>query len=194
MSCSSFPRSATLLALICLSACGGMREAEYTSPRPNAETPQPEPTEVDAGYRWSDAANRCEKSNEPGLNPGFLGECGDLTSRTLVARDLRGISMKGARFFRAKMKSALLDQSDLSHAELGQAELMYTSLVNASLAYAQAATADFTSAALDGADLRFADLSHARLGGASLKGAFFNSSTSLPFSEAEAISRGMLKN
>lgn len=186
-------RRISLAFLLMLTACDGMQEAQRTPPgsRPDAQV---ETTEADQGFRWSDASARCEKDGQAGWNPGFLGECGNLSSRLLNSQDLRRVSLKGALLHSTQLKLAVLDEVDLSHATLFQTQLLRASLVRASLVQAQASNADLKGAALDGADLRGADLSHTQLTEASLKGALFDASTRLPFSETEAISRGMIKN
>ena len=85
----------------------------------------------------------------------------------LNAADLRG----------SDLSSVDLNQADLSHANLSKVHLDRASLV---------------AADLRGADLRGACLIEADLRQARLEGAIFDRTTQLPFTEFEAISKGMV--
>jgi uncharacterized protein YjbI with pentapeptide repeats len=130
----------------------------------------------DAGFRFNEESGRCEKEGAPGLNPGFVGECGDLSRVYLFGENLRGKNLRGAVFARA----------DLAHADLSGADLRGASLAGAYLYRAD----------LSGADLRDAVFS-TRLGRAQLyrvrlEGAVFDACTVLPFSPGDALARRMV--
>lgn len=113
-----------------------------------------------------------------------------LRDADLCARDLRG----------ARLPHATLDLADLQGTRLAQCDLSY-----ASLRFAKLSGADLRSAVLRGADLFNADLRRADLRSADLTQiaslgidwaeALIDPRTRLPFSPAEASTRGLiLKN
>jgi hypothetical protein len=99
----------------------------------------------------------------------------------------------GEYLYGANLQGADLQGVDLYRWQLGRADL-----TNADLRHANLAGAYLFNADLRGADLRGARFSTA-LKGAELKqtvlvGARFDAATQLPFSEAEALRRGMVKS
>jgi uncharacterized protein YjbI with pentapeptide repeats len=100
--------------------------------------------------------------------------------------------LRNAYLFEASLQSADLQGADLSKCQLGHADLRNADLRNANLTGAYLFKTD-----LRGADLRGAKFATA-LKGAELKktllaGAQFDETTELPFSAAEALSRGMVQ-
>lgn len=119
-----------------------------------------------------------ERASKLGIN---------LRDADLCARDLR----------HAKLSSIKLDLADLQGAQLAACDLRYASLRFAKLAGADAKGASFRGADLFNADLRRVDLRGADLSQASVLGtewaeACYDDKTKLPFSRAEADSRGLV--
>ena len=97
----------------------------------------------DLGFRFT--AGKCmNATGAPGLNPMFLGQCGDLRQTDLHGKDLKGLDLRGS----------VLSGSDLSGADLSGAKLESASLEGADLTDARLSGADFTRATLRRADLR----------------------------------------
>jgi uncharacterized protein YjbI with pentapeptide repeats len=104
-----------------------------------------------------------------------------------------GKDLRGAYLFEAKLKNVDFRGANLEKAQLGHADLRGADFRGAKLTGAYLRKAD-----LSGADLRGAEL-HSKIGGAELntvklEGARFDSRTVLPFDDAEAIRRGMVKS
>src|SRR5688572_9411783 len=99
----------------------------------------------------------------------------------------QGKDLSGAYLFQAKLQNVDFRGATLFRTQLGEADLR---------------GADFRGAKLTGAYLHKADLAGADLRGAelktlpgkvNLKGARFDETSRLPFDEAEALRRGMVK-
>jgi uncharacterized protein YjbI with pentapeptide repeats len=162
-----------------------------------------------AGFRYENG--KCvNEAGEEGLNPGYVGECGelrahDLREATLNTVDFSGADMHNVRARAAKLRDAVLVGANLRSAELEGADLRGADLTNARMDRANLRIADLSGAILfevkldranfEGAllrdanlarsdlrraDFRGADLSYADLTRANLRGAMFNQSTVFP--------------
>jgi len=105
----------------------------------------------------------------------------------------QGKDLRGAYLYEAQLKNADFRGANLEKTQLGHADLRGADFRGAKLSGAYLHKAD-----LSGADLRGAEL-HSKIGGAELnmvklEGARFDSRTVLPFDDAEAIRRGMVKS
>lgn len=124
-------------------------------------------------------------------------------------RDIRKLSLRGARLILAELGGVDARKVDFTRSELSGADLSTANLRHAIFAHADLCKANLRSADLCGADLSGADLMMATLAGADLSGARLNGAcidetdftdatfdheTELPFDEAEALRRGMRKN
>ena len=152
-----------------------------------------------------------------GLNlTDFVGMGADLTGMDLrgvffLRGDLRSIRLTnavlsdgsgdwGSRafFWNARLEFATLDsvaastvefvEAKLDHASLAQGDFSAGDFTRASLRDADLTGTNFTGAKLQGADLSGAKLSPETL----FQGAEANAKTRLPFSQAEALARGMI--
>ena len=117
-----------------------------------------------------------------------------MAATTAVAQD-QAEAAQGERrtyFFRAQMKGADLKLADLRKAHLSQADLRGADLRGATLEGAYLRKTDLRDADLRGVKfstrLKGADLSTTRLEGAS-----YDATTVLPFDDAKARARGMVK-
>ena len=110
-----------------------------------------------------------------------------MTVATVAAaqgKDLRGAYLYAAQLERVDLRNANLNKTQLAHANLRQADLRGAKLGGAYLYQAD----------LSGADLRGAEFkSRSELHKVNVSGARFDSTTVLPFDEAEALKRGMVK-
>lgn len=123
--------------------------------------------------------------------------------------DLSRTLFRGGYFYKATFAKASLDSADFSRSlltdvEMGEADLSAAkfesaSITTVSFSESNLTDADFTNSLITNVDfrsanLRGADFSDVNLGSSNTwKGATFNSSTKLPFSEAQAIQYGMIK-
>lgn len=106
------------------------------------------------------------------------------TAAAAQEKDLRGAYLYGAQLERVDLRNANLNKTQLAHANLRDADLRGAKLGGAYLYRAD----------LSGADLRGAQFkSRSELHRVKVTGARFDSTTVLPFDEAEALSRGMVK-
>ena len=116
------------------------------------------------------------------------GECADLVAAKLSNTDLSGANLNGANLIVANLSGANLSGAHLSGANLKVANLSGANLSDVHLYRAN----------LSGADLSMVDLSGICMDTAifektNLKGAKYNDKTILPFGDAEAKRRGMIK-
>ena len=106
------------------------------------------------------------------------------TAATAQGKDLRGAYLFSAQLERVDLRGANLAKTQLGHANLKDADLRGAKLGGAYLYQAD----------LSGADLRGAEFkSRFELHKVKLTGARFDRTTVLPFGEAEALERGMVK-
>jgi uncharacterized protein YjbI with pentapeptide repeats len=110
-----------------------------------------------------------------------------MTVATVAAaqgKDLRRAYLYGAQLERVDLRGANLNKAQLSHANLKDADLRGADLGGVYLFRAD----------LSGADLRGAKFKNqSELLRVNVTGAKFDASTVLPFDEAEALKRGMVK-
>lgn len=148
----------------------------------------------DLGFRFSESSGRCENQDgQVGLNPGLLGECGDLAGADLGAAQLDGLNLRGADLSRAYLFGASLKRADLRSALLQKAQLGAARLDGADLRGANLNEAYLFSTTLHDADLRGAQLETVRLARTSLRGATFDWTTSLPVPSKRAAELGMVR-
>ena len=121
------------------------------------------------------------------------GECANLNGTDLSGAYLRGANLSGADLRGTDLSKTYLRGADLRWTILSDANLKEANLKYASLSDANLNDADLSGADLSGAYLRWADLSGADLSGAVLNEAKYNNKTILPFDDAEAKKRGMIK-
>jgi uncharacterized protein YjbI with pentapeptide repeats len=130
---------------------------------------------TDLGFRYKNGA--CVNSNNAtGLNPGFIGQCGDLRQTTISGFSFDGLDLSGTAFVDATLlgctfqgtilTGANLTGIDLTGVVLNQAMLNLANFDHAVLVKAQFVGADFSGSKLDKADFTNADLSSAILNGA----------------------------
>jgi hypothetical protein len=106
------------------------------------------------------------------------------TAAMAQGKDLRGAYLYNAQLERVDLRGANLNKTQLGHANLKDADLRGAKLGGAYLYRAD----------LSGADLRGAEFKSASdLHKVNVTGARFDSTTVLPFGEAEALKRGMVK-
>lgn len=187
---------------------------------------------LDLNFRFKDGF--CQKGGQPGTNPEFFGECGNITgsrviSKKYVDKNLKGMvfnsnyiyvtNFKGGDLTRASMRRSTILQSrfkDLTaeSVDLRGSQIKGTHFENANLQKLAASGSRFNKVQFKNCDLQNAqfwgsqllevDFSGSDLRGANLgtsftllskfNGAKFNKKTKLPFSEEEALKRGMVKN
>lgn len=110
-----------------------------------------------------------------------------MTVATVAAA--QGKDLRGAYLFKAQLERVDLRGAILTKTQLGQANLKNADLRGAKLGGAYVYQAD-----LSGADLRGAEFkTRWELLRVNLTGARFDNTTKLPFGEAEALERGMVK-
>lgn len=140
----------------------------------------------DLGFRFKDGA--CVNSKgEKGLNPSFLGQCGDFAGAKLANLDLSEIDFSGSRFVNADLQLSKFDDTTLvnvdfqgaklsgvgfSGAVIRNANFKGSSLKNVLFGGAEIIESDFTNV-----DLSMSALSYVRFEGCGLEGAKFNGST-----------------
>lgn len=106
------------------------------------------------------------------------------TAAMAQGKDLRGAYLFNAQLERVDLRGANLNKTQLGHANLKDADLRGAKLGGAYLYQAN----------LSGADLRGAQFkSRADLLKVNVSGARFDRTTVLPFDDAEALKRGMVK-
>ena len=135
----------------------------------------------DLGFRFDARSGRClDSAGAEGMNPGFLGVCGDLHGQDLSGAYLLGVDLRGADLSGANLAKAHLSRADLTGADLHGAVLEGAYLNRTNFTNADLRCVTFQKA-LKGADLH----------GATLTGARFCPATELPFAVEVALARGM---
>jgi uncharacterized protein YjbI with pentapeptide repeats len=110
-----------------------------------------------------------------------------MTVATVAAA--QGKDMRGAYLYEAQLQGVDFRGADLDRTQLAHADLRGADLRGAKLSGAYLHKAD-----LSGADLRGAQLpAKMKLTHVNLTGAKFDDATALPFDQAEALERGMVK-
>jgi hypothetical protein len=147
----------------------------------------------DLGYRY-DGQGQCVLQDRAGLNPGFIGECGDLTVldpksfaddafeyKNLRGAKFDGMSLNGISFQDADLRGASFRNGHLEIAELSRAIFdEYTNFTEADLraAFLTGASLGFTN--FEKADLRGTHLASTNIGEAVTISALINDDTVLP--------------
>ncbi len=149
----------------------------------------------DQGYRWLPRDNEseyhyCYRRSDPekrsGFNPGYWGQCGDLSGiqaqgKKLRSADLRGTNLKQANFSFADLSHAILDGADLEDADFSHAKLVSMQMIDGLTWGANFSNADLRNASFgggnafsrtkfDGADLSGATLRYGNFGSSSFVG------------------------
>ncbi|RZA07148.1 MAG: pentapeptide repeat-containing protein [Proteobacteria bacterium] len=143
-----------------------------------------------------------EQAQEPNPSLKFTGARGRplrpflFTGRTFDVFYFDHVNQPTAEFARATLQATSFTYATLPFANFNQADFRGSYFERASLRGADLRASHFAftniiQSDLTGADLRDADLTSARILLTKLEGALFNENTKLPFSEAEAIARGM---
>jgi uncharacterized protein YjbI with pentapeptide repeats len=126
----------------------------------------------DQGYRYQNG--QCVNGQgQTGLNPNYMGQCGDLHGKVLADRDLSfinlsGADLRGANFLFTSLRAANLSGADLRETNLRHVDLKFS-------------------------NLKGADLSGVNLHWTELSGAVYSGSTRLPVSDEDASLLGMIK-
>lgn len=160
----------------------------------------------DLGYRY--VRGTClNLQGQPGYNPGFIGECGDLGDINMNGTVVEASDLSGSRFDKTKLAEASFFQKKLVGVDFKEATLIGTVFNLGDLTRAQIRDSNMQKASLYwvamneavlvGVDLRDADLRGASLHRAMIwetlfTGAVFDEYTWLPFTRQEAEARGMI--
>jgi uncharacterized protein YjbI with pentapeptide repeats len=137
----------------------------------------------DLGFRLDAASGLCRKSDgEPGFNPNFFGECGDLRGAPLAGLALAGIILRGANLqgvdlTNADLSRAILDDARMMGVTLRRTRFDYAQLARADLAAARIEQASFTGADLESSNMSYATVDHASLQAVNLAHALATGST-----------------
>lgn len=157
----------------------------------------------DSGFRYT--GGKCvNAAGQAGLNPGFIGQCGDLNNVTMShfrlddsdlqgssfeSADMQMTSFHGANLTGVNFKGANLSGVDMENAVMHEVDFTQATLVNIHVAGADISKVDFSGADLSGALLsymKFADckfertafsgaaLDHVDLSGSNLTGVKFS--------------------
>jgi uncharacterized protein YjbI with pentapeptide repeats len=186
---------------------------------------------LDLKFRFKDGY--CQKNRQPGTNPEFYGECGNLTKGRLVYKkhenkNFTGMTLNSAYVYtsqflggqmnhasvrrsivlQSKFKDIQVQSLDIRGSHFKGVTFEKANLTNllangTRFTKTQFQDCDLTDADFWGSQLMQVDFSGSNLSGANLQttvilfskfqGAQFNSKTKLPFSEEEALKRGMVK-
>jgi uncharacterized protein YjbI with pentapeptide repeats len=143
----------------------------------------------DRGFRFDEKLRQCLNADgKEGLNPGYLGECGDLSDRNFSGKKLKNLNLKGADLFAADFQKAKLTMVNLRGANasaLKGLRLQFLEGTSAeetifegadltqaeSLGHISFRAANFNSATMTGVKFKNANLSESVLTGADLLGA-----------------------
>ncbi|MGE0615084.1 MAG: pentapeptide repeat-containing protein [Bacteriovoracia bacterium] len=102
---------------------------------------------ADQGFRYREG--KCQNANgQAGLNPSYLGQCGDLRGTVLGRLNLNGIDFSGAQFTGADLQKSTFAQSNLTGANFDNAVL---------------SGVEFDNTTLDGASFRKAGLKNLKV-------------------------------
>ncbi|MBC7385945.1 MAG: pentapeptide repeat-containing protein [Cryobacterium sp.] len=176
----------------------------------------------DLGFRYNALRNECRNSaGKLGLNPDFIGVCGDLTSTRLTTlnlfeshlmgadlspitrnpqddiafdySDFRGVKAIRGEFINGSYKGVNFQKADFSDAAfLVRGQARPISFNDADFRNSRFLGATFVLADFMGADLRFADFRSIDCKNCNWKGAIYNSKSRLPFSFETADRMGMI--
>ncbi len=136
----------------------------------------------DLGFRFT--AGKCvDAAGKSGLNPGYIGQCGDLRN-VVIARftfddsdlsgssfegsDLQGSSMRNCNLTNVIFKAANLSGVDLEGSMIHNADFNMAILVNGHFAGAEFINPDFSGADLSGSLLSYMKFPGANFAGANL--------------------------
>ncbi len=140
----------------------------------------------DMGFRYK--SGECvDDQGVKGLNPGYIGQCGNL-DRTVISNvdfsqmDLSGSSIQSADLQRSSMTGANLTAvnfsgTDLSGVDFNQAKIYGTNFSNAVLVNAHMAGADVKDARFDNVNFSESVLSYMSFPGCSFAGSNFSGAT-----------------
>jgi hypothetical protein len=118
----------------------------------------------DQGFRVDPSSGQCMNDRgDLGLNPKYVGECGELAGADLANAELQGVNLRGADLRGANLTGAYLNGADLRGAVLSGANLTGAYLYKADLRGSTLRQTRFLSTHLSGADLTGADLRGAQM-------------------------------
>ncbi len=81
---------------------------------------------IDLGFRFEDGF--CQKSNSPGTNPEFFGECGNLTKSRFINQTFKDIKLLGGVFNSSYFYVTRMDGGNLSHASFRRSIVLQTNI------------------------------------------------------------------
>ena len=119
----------------------------------------------DAGFRWRDGGCMNDQG-QPGFNPGFIGQCGDLRN-VIMGR----ISFDGYDFRGAKFTNADLQQSSFKNADLTGTDFESANLSGVDLSGSKVIGSNMRSAILRNTRFAEAQIEATRFSGADMRGA-----------------------
>lgn len=132
------------------------------------------PISKDLGFRYKDGV--CVNSKgEKGLNPGYIGQCGDLAGVKLANLDLDGTDFSGARFINADLQLSTLNDAVLVGVDFEGARLSGLELNGAKIHNTSFRSAVLKNIKLADADIRGSNFSKVDFGGTALSYVRFES-------------------
>lgn len=177
----------------------------------------------DRGYRYDSASGGCQNDEgQQGYNPGYVGECGDLTEHRFEDKSLKGANFRGALLKKVKFSGFDLSEADFEGANLERANFFNANVAYADFNCANLERANFSNAIAQNANFQEADLFRSVFFGADARGSrfwgsdmresdlrnsnffytdlfyinvygsIFSRFTWLPFSYQDAIAKGMI--
>jgi uncharacterized protein YjbI with pentapeptide repeats len=186
---------------------------------------------IDLNFRWTDGF--CQKNKNPGYNPNYFGECGNMGGSQMINLKPENESLKGSNYNSIYAYLVNFNQTELSYTSFRRAFLLQvhfkdlkaeyidlrgailkavqfknismkellangtrfnkTLFINCDLTRGQFAGASFQETKFSGSDLSGANLKNVSLLFTDFTNAKFDKNTQLPFSEEEALKKGMIK-
>lgn len=136
----------------------------------------------DAGFRYING--ECvNPSGQKGLNPGFIGQCGDLRNVILGRFDLSDIDLSGSQFTNSDLQQTLFKGANLTGtsfeaallggADFSVAKFEKANLTNANMKNTKLIGASFIQSNLSKVNFTGADLSYLNFEGSTFKGTKF---------------------
>jgi uncharacterized protein YjbI with pentapeptide repeats len=133
----------------------------------------------DLGFRYQSQSGKCvNDQGQEGLNPGNIGQCGDLRGVVISRLNLDSMDLSGSRFDSSDVQGTILShtnltgvqftQTNLSGVDLTGAIIHSTGFTGAILLNTQFSSADIQSSDFTDADLSGAQLSYMRFSGSTM--------------------------
>jgi hypothetical protein len=121
----------------------------------------------DIGFRYKDGM--CVNQNgDKGLNPGYVGQCGDLQGIVLKNLDLTGYDLSGSKFTSSEIQNVNFSESKLEGVSFQSAKIT-DSIFKKSMN----TNTNFSKAAIITSDFSAAEFIHVKFQNANLQGAVF---------------------